>query len=93
VFRRPDFTQVSVQLEEYILGNLFCQPAVACHPQGERKHHGLVLVHEMFEIRQPFMHHGFRFYSLIRTGVRQGMQSFTRTRDKSSSVGPENCLA
>ena len=74
VLWRLDPVHISVQLQKDILGNLFGQTAVAGHSPRERKHHGLMLVHELFEIRLPIVGHCARFYSLIRRGTRVGMQ-------------------
>ena len=82
VLRRFDLGQVAVHFQKDILRNLLGQTAVAGHAPGQRKHHGLVLVHELFKIRLPVVGHGSRFYSLIRTGACGGMQKGTRAGRK-----------
>src|ERR1035441_7088131 len=85
--RRFNLAQVPVQLQKNILRNLFRQAAIAGHPQCERKHHRLVLVHELFEVRLPVVGHISRCYSLIRTDAEPGMQRVTKSAEESSDFG------
>jgi len=59
VFRAFDPLHVSVQLQENVLRNFFSQSAIAGHAPCQRKHHGLVFVHQLLEIRLPSLRHGF----------------------------------
>ena len=81
VLRRFDLRYVPVQFHKDILGDFLSQAAIAGHAPGQRKHHGLVFVHDLFKIRLPVVGHGARFYFLIRTGARVGMQK-VRSRKK-----------
>src|SRR6185503_8438449 len=73
-----------VQLQKDILRDLFRQSTVTGHAPCQRKRHGLVLVHQLLEIRLPSLRHGFRFYLLIRRPARSGMQKL-RVRTKKCS--------
>src|ERR1019366_6956771 len=84
VQRRLDLAQMPIQLEKNILRNLLGQPAIAGHPGGERKHHRLVLVHELFKLRLPVVGHISRCYSLIRRDAELGMQRVTKSGEESS---------
>ncbi len=82
MLRVLDLAHVPVQFQKDVLGDFFGQPSVAGHSEGERKHHGLMLVHESFEIRLPIVGHGFRFYFLIRGETRGGMQRLRAGKEK-----------
>ena len=58
--------------------------AIAGHSKGEREHHRLVFVYELFEVRLPITGHT-RCYSLIRKRRTAGMQRVTFLREKSSA--------
>ncbi len=55
-----DFGQVAIHFKKDILRDFFGQTAVAGHAPGQGKHHGLVLVDELFKVRLPerFRNHG-----------------------------------
>jgi hypothetical protein len=82
VLRRLDFAQIAIQFKKHVLSNLLGQPAIARHAQGERKHHGLMQVHQQFEIRLPIVRHGFRFYFLIRRNCGERMQRVRTPNEK-----------
>lgn len=53
VIRRVELAKVAIHFKKDILGDFFGEAVVAGDAEGDGKDHGLVLVHELFEVGLP----------------------------------------